>query len=254
MIGDVFGQPGVGLVKKHLPNIIAEKNIDFVIVNGENAAEGKGITVDISNQLFEVGADVLTLGNHVLDQKEIAMELQTNSKLLRPYNYPAAMPGRGMGVFASRSGAKVAVISVVGKVHMGKHDSAFQTIREHVQMLKEKTPFIFVDMHAEATSEKRAMGWFLDGLVSGVFGTHTHVPTADAEILPQGTAYITDIGMTGPYHSVIGLRTDLAINRFLYNDKREFVVAEGDARLYGFCVEVDDKDGRAISIEHVKRN
>lgn len=254
LLGDVFGKPGRRAVFEHLPGIIDKEYLDFVILNGENAAGGKGITPEICQQFFDAGVDVITTGNHVRDKKEIDSFLMTESRIIRPFNYPDSMPGRGTTARTGRTGKSVGVINAIGRVHMGEIPSAFPPMYGIVEKLKEEASVIVLDFHAEATSEKRAMGWHLDGKVSAVLGTHTHVQTADEEILPNGTAYMTDVGMTGPHESVIGLRTDLALMRFVRQQKGPFDVAKGDVKICGAIVEVDESTGRAQGIRRLRMN
>jgi 2',3'-cyclic-nucleotide 2'-phosphodiesterase len=255
IIGDVFGRPGRRAVFETLPRIISEEKLDFVIVNAENAAGGKGLTSDICMQLFDVGCDVITTGNHVLDKKEIAPFLEIEPRLLRPLNYPPSMPGSGSVVRTARNGRNIAVVNAMGRVHIGdEFESPFVTAKAKVEELRAQTPVVMLDFHAEATSEKRAMGWYLDGLASAVLGTHTHVQTADEEILPKGTAYMSDIGMTGPHASVIGLRTDLALERFLQGKRAGFDVAKQDVRFCGAIVDVDDESGKALTIRRFRKD
>jgi metallophosphoesterase (TIGR00282 family) len=253
-IGDVFGKPGRRAIEAHLPRLIDQEKLDFVIANGENMAGGKGMTPPTCQELFDAGVDVITSGNHVRDQKEIDVMLESDRRLLRPLNYPPTMPGTGHVIRPARNGAAVGVINCIGRVHMGEIPSPFLPTMERVQFIREQTPVVIVDVHAEATSEKRAMGWYLDGLASAVVGTHSHVQTADEEILPKGTAYITDLGMTGPYESVIGLRIDLALERFVQQKKGKFEVGKGDVRLCGAIIDVDDRTGKATSIRRLRVN
>ena len=254
LIGDVFGKPGRRAVTERLPGLIREEGLHFVIANGENAAGGKGLTPETCQELFDAGVDVITTGNHVRDKKEIDPVLESNQRLLRPFNYPASMPGSGQTVQKSRDNHYVAVINAIGRVHMGEILSPFIPILDCLKKLKEQTPVVIVDFHAEATSEKRAMGWHLDGQASAVLGTHTHVQTADEEVLPGGTAFITDVGMTGPYDSVIGLRKDLAFERFVQQKKGRFDVAKGDVRLCGAIIDVENETGKATSIRRLRIN
>jgi metallophosphoesterase (TIGR00282 family) len=254
-IGDVFGRPGRHAVFATLPGLIVEEKLDFVVINAENAAGGKGLTPDICRQFFDAGCDVLTTGNHVRSKKEIDPFLESEPRLLRPFNYPPTMPGTGTVVATGRNGKLIGVINAIGKVHIGEEiESPFVRLREKAAELRGQTPVVILDLHAEATSEKRAMGWFLDGRVSALLGTHTHVQTADEEILPQGTAYISDVGMTGPYDSVIGLRKDLALERFVAGKRGGFDVGKNDVRICGAIVEVDDETGKAISIKRFRKN
>ena len=239
VVGDVFGKPGRRILQKKLQEIKDKHNIDFTVVNGENAAGGKGITPDICRDFLSYGVDVISSGNHARDKKEIDELLKNNPKVMRPHNYPKDMPGSGICISRAHNGERVAVINLLGRVHMAKVSCPFTIAKEAIKEAKKEANIVIVDFHAEATSEKRAMGWFLNGEVSAVFGTHTHVPTADAEILPKKTAYITDLGMTGPYNSVIGLKTELALNRFLHNDRKRFEVAKGNVKLCGAVITVD---------------
>ncbi|MFH1262831.1 MAG: TIGR00282 family metallophosphoesterase [Pseudomonadota bacterium] len=255
LIGDVFGRPGRRAVFETLPGLIREEKLDFVIVNGENAAGGKGLTGEICGQFFDSGCDVITTGNHARDKKEIDPFFESEPRLLRPSNYPASVPGTGAFVGTGRNGKTIAVLNLMGIVHMAERiDSPFQTVKERMEELRARTPVVIVDFHAEATSEKRAMGWFLDGTISALLGTHTHVPTADEQILPAGTAYITDVGMTGPYESVIGLRTDLALERFVQGKRGAFDVGKKDVRFCGVIVDVDDETGKARSVTRFRRD
>jgi 2',3'-cyclic-nucleotide 2'-phosphodiesterase len=252
-IGDVFGRPGRHAVQNFVPKMIAEEQVEFVIANGENMAGGKGMTPETCQDLFDAGVDVITSGNHARDQKQIDPLLDSEPRLLRPMNYPTTYPGRGHVVEKARNGTSVAVINSMGLVHMAKLDSPFVPTLKLAEEMKKFTPIVIVDFHAEATSEKRAMGWYLNGQVSAVVGTHSHVQTADEEILNGGTAYITDLGMTGPYESVIGLRIDLAFDRFLKSDRSRFDVGKKDVRLCGALIQVDEVTGKANSIERVLR-
>ncbi len=255
LIGDVFGKPGRRAIMESLPALIKNEALDFVIANGENLAGGKGMTPDKCEELFAAGVDIITSGNHVRDQKEIDPALDSDSRLLRPLNYPPhSMPGRGWIVRAAKNGVEVGVINAIGRVHMGEIPSPFEITLGAVTECRKTTSIIIVDFHAEATSEKRALGWYLNGKVSAVLGTHTHVQTADEEILSEGTAYISDVGMTGPYDSVIGLRKDLALERFVLGIKGKFDVGKNDVRFCGAIVDVDSKTGRARSIRRVRQD
>ena len=226
-IGDVMGEPGRRVIRRTLHKVVARHNVDLVIANGENAAGGFGITPEIACELFELGVSVITTGNHAWDKKEIIEYFAGEPRLLRPANYPEGVPGRGGYVAETPGGARVAVLQLMGRVYMPMVDCPFQVANRELGRLAEETPAIIVDMHGEATSEKMAMGHYLDGKVTAVVGTHTHVPTADEQILPNGTAYITDIGMTGPLNSVIGVKKELAIQKFLTQMPRRFEVASG---------------------------
>jgi len=249
-IGDIVGKPGRRAVRELLPWIVEEKRIDLVIANCENAAAGFGVTSEIVEELYGCHIDVLTSGNHIWDKKEIMDVVEGYEKLLRPANYPAGTPGRGSVVVATPGGIRVGVVNLAGRVFMNSLDCPFHTADREIEKIKSKARVIIVDMHAEATSEKIAMGWYLSGRVAAVLGTHTHVQTADERILPGDTAYITDVGMTGPFDSVIGIKKEVILQRFLLQIPNKFDVAKGDARLQGVTVEIDP-DGRAKGIERV---
>ncbi|MBN1404961.1 MAG: TIGR00282 family metallophosphoesterase [Candidatus Omnitrophica bacterium] len=252
LIGDITGSPGREIVRRLLPRIKKTESIDFVIANAENVAGGSGITPGTADELFDSGVDVLTSGDHIWKQKEVLDIIETETRILRPANYPKSAPGAGCGVFTAANAVSVGVINLLGRVFMQPVDCPFRAATECVEKIKEKTKIIFVDMHAEATSEKVALGWYLDGKVSCVFGTHTHVQTADEKILPRQSAYITDLGMTGPFDSVIGRKKEQVLERFLTQMPVRFQVAEGDVRLNGAIVSVDDKTGTATSIRRVQ--
>lgn len=249
-IGDIVGKPGRRAVRELLPWIVEERRIDFVIANCENAAAGFGVTSEVIEELYGCRIDVLTSGNHIWDKKEIMDVAEGYETLLRPANYPAGAPGRGSVVVARPDGIRVGVINLAGRVFMNPLDCPFRTADREIEEMKNKARVIIVDMHAEATSEKIAMGWYLSGRVTAVLGTHTHVQTADDRILPGETAYITDVGMTGPFDSVIGIRKEVILQRFLLQMPNKFDVAKGDVRLQGVTVEIDP-DGRAKAIERV---
>lgn len=246
-IGDIVGKPGRKAIAEQIPRIKREKEIDVVIANAENVSGGAGLTPKHSQLLLDAGVDVLTCGDHVWDKREMIEHIQGSNNILRPLNFPKGNPGRGYCIIDKDFG-KVCIIHLVGRVFM-KYlvDSPFIMVDELLANMDEKPPVIIVDMHAEATSEKVAMGWFLDGRVSVVFGTHTHIPTADETILPKGTAYITDVGMTGPYRSVIGRSVDKILKRFVTQMPAFMDVATDDVRMYGFLVDVDTETGRAIT-------
>ena len=247
MIGDIVGEPGRTILARRLPNLIETYEIDFTVGNAENAAGGFGVTPKIAEELFRLGIDVLTTGNHVWDKKEIIEYIARQPRLLRPANYPDAAPGSGSIVVDLSRTEKIAVIQLMGRVFMPTLDCPFQTARREIARLRAETPVILVDMHAEATSEKRAMGWFLDGEVSAVVGTHTHVQTADEEILPKGTGYLTDLGMTGPTHSVIGVNKDQIIARFLNQMPQRFEMGGGPGMISGALLTLEPS-GRTQSI------
>jgi 2',3'-cyclic-nucleotide 2'-phosphodiesterase len=248
-LGDVNGRAGRHVLMTQLPRLIARRGIDFVAANVENAADGFGITPELSEELLGFGVDCMTSGNHIWDKPEILDYLPGQPRLLRPCNYPDRAPGSGIYVGESPAGIPVAVINLMGRVFMPPCDSPFAVIDQTLKRLGDKTRVILVDMHAEATSEKAAMGHYLDGRVSAVVGTHTHVQTADETILPGGTAYITDLGMTGPYDSVIGIDKSLALKKFLTGMPVRFTTAKRDARMCGVVLEVDERSGRSLAIE-----
>ena len=251
LIGDIVGRPGRVIIEKELVRLREERTLDLVIANCENAAGGAGITPPIAEDLFRSGVDVLTSGNHVWRKKEAYELLRMDPRVIRPANYPDGAPGAGSTVVATLAGEKVGVLNVMGRVFMEPLDCPFRAAEREVARLKMVTPVIIVDMHAEATSEKVAMGWFLDGKVSCVFGTHTHIPTADERILPKGSGFITDVGMTGPYDSVIGRRVEQILEKFLSNLPMKSEVAEGNIQLRGLIVDVDAKTGKARSVERL---
>ena len=245
-LGDVVGRSGRHAILRHLPELQKKYDLDFVVVNGENAAGGFGITEQICNDLLDAGADVVTLGNHAFDQKDALVFITRQERLIRPLNFPEGTPGKGAGLFKARNGAEVLVINALGRVFMQEQDCPFRAIDNEVTACRmgEGADVIFVDFHAEATSEKQAMAAFLDGRVSGVVGTHTHSPTADDRILPGGTAYMSDVGMCGDYDSVLGMKTAEPINRFLTRiPKERFEPAMGEATVCGLALDIDDASG-----------
>jgi len=250
-IGDIVGRPGREAVRKGLRGIVERHGVDFVIANGENAAAGFGITKDVGEALFEMGIDVMTSGNHIWDKKEVLDYIALEPRLLRPANYPAGVPGRGSYVAHSGDGRAVGVINVMGRVFMTAIDDPFAVVLREIEAIRHKTRLIIVDFHAEATSEKVAMGWHLDGKVTLVVGTHTHVQTADERILPQGTGYLTDAGMTGPHDSIIGMEREPSLTRFLTGLPSKFEPATGNPRLNGIVVSADDKTGRATAVTRI---
>ena len=250
-IGDIVGRPGRDLVRSGLAALVEYHNADLVIVNGENAAAGFGITREIGDQLLEWGVDVITSGNHIWDKKEALDYIGAEPRLLRPANYPAVVPGNGSYLARTRGGVSVGVINLMGRVFMLNIDDPFAVVLREIEALRQRARVLFVDFHAEATSEKIAMGWHLDGKVTAVVGTHTHVQTADERILPTGTAYITDVGMTGPHDSVIGVEIEPALGRFLNALPARFETATGNPRLNGVLVEADEQSGRATDIERL---
>jgi hypothetical protein len=251
LIGDIVGAPGRRAIEVALPKLVERNRIDFVIANAENAAGGSGLTPEIADELFSRGVDVITTGDHVWRQKEIVPRLETDNRILRPANYPRSASGKGYALVEAKNGVKVAVLNILGRIFMQPANCPFDTADAIVSEMSMDTGVIVVDMHAEATSEKVAMGWFLDGRVSAVLGTHTHIQTADERVLPGGTAYITDVGMTGPYDSVIGRVKEKVLAALMTAMPRHFDVAEGDIRLGGALVTVDSDRGRAKAIERV---
>ncbi len=252
-IGDIVGSPGREAVKTLVPQLRKEHRLDFVIANAENAAGGSGITPRVANELFDAEIDVLTSGDHIWKKKEIFEIIGAESRILRPNNFPSGAPGRGWNIFNTKNGSKVGVINVQGRVFMDALECPFKTTRQAVEQIAQEAKIILVDIHAEATSEKVALGWYLDGLVSAVVGTHTHIQTADEKILPRGTAFITDVGMTGPMDSVIGRRVEDVLERFLTAIPTRFNVAETNVQLGGVVVDVDENTGRASAIVRIQR-
>jgi 2',3'-cyclic-nucleotide 2'-phosphodiesterase len=253
-IGDTVGKAGRAIVHQHLKYLKEEMAVDLTILNCENAAAGFGITPKIADEFFDWGIDVLTSGNHIWDKREIIPYLDQHSRILRPANYPSTNPGRGLAVLKTRSGEEVAVLNLQGRVFMPPTDDPFRVADAELAKVPKHIKIIFVDMHGEATSEKVAMGWYLDGRVSAVVGTHTHIPTADETILPGGTAFQTDVGMAGPFHSVIGVVKEDVIRRFLTSIPEKFESASQNAKLNGVFVEVDSQTGKAVRIQRVHRD
>ena len=253
-LGDVFGKPGRQAVQRLVPRLIAREGIDLVVANAENSASGIGVTPDSAEELLAAEVDLLTSGNHIWSKREILPYLdKPGARLLRPANYPPGAPGRGRAVIETPDGRKLGVLNLEGRVFMKALDDPFRAALEGIEALRaEGARAILVDMHCEATSEKNAMGWFLDGKVSAVLGTHTHVQTADARVLPGGTAFVTDVGMCGPWDSIIGVRKELVIERFLSSRPVSFEPAKRDVWLQGALVDVDDATGRARSITRVQ--
>ena len=252
-LGDVVGKSGCNAIKKYLKNIISEKKIDFVILNGENAADqGVGITEKISNEIFSCGVDVITTGNHVWDQKETAEHILIEKRLLRPLNLIEGAPGKGFEIYFSKTGHRVGVLNLMGNIFMKKCEDVFEASDLFIKKnkLKEDYDFLIVDFHGEITSEKMAIGHFFDGKATLVVGTHTHVPTNDARILNNGTAYQTDAGMCGDYNSVIGMNKENSLNKFLKKNSLKHFPADGEASLCGVIVEANEKSGLADKVEH----
>ncbi len=250
-IGDIVGEPGRKAVQVILPRLRAEQALDFVIANGENSAGGNGITPQIAGELFSAGVDAITSGDHLWDQKSVSELLYSEPRFLRPLNYPPGVPGRGAHVFQVRNLPPIGVMNVQGRVFMQPMENPFTMADTEVNRLREKTKIIFVDIHAEATSEKIAFARFLDGRVSGIVGTHTHVQTADEQILPNGTAYLTDAGFTGPHDGSLGREIEPVIKRFVTGMPQRFEVARNNIILHGAVIRIDDATGKATSIQRV---
>jgi hypothetical protein len=250
-IGDVVGRPGRQLVKIGLAALVSRHEVDLVILNAENAAAGFGITREIGDELLDLGVDVMTSGNHIWDKKEALDYIGTEPRLLRPANYPAGAPGNGSYVARTRDGVSVGVINVMGRVFMLNIDDPFAAALREIETMRQRARVVFVDFHAEATSEKAAMGWHLDGKVAAVIGTHTHVQTADERILPKGTAFLTDVGMTGPHDSIIGVEVEAALGKFLNALPARFETASANPRLNAVLVDADEKSGLATGIERL---
>jgi len=253
-IADIVGRPGRRAISGLLPDVIEKHDVHVCVANGENAAGGFGLTETIVRELHQCGVDVITSGNHLWDRKEIIPLLDEDPFLLRPANYPPEVPGCGTAIFEPPGGPPVGVLNLQGRVFISPIDCPFRVADRELGYLKERTRIILVDVHAEATSEKIALGWYLDGRVSAVVGTHTHVQTADERILPGGTAYITDAGMTGPHDSIIGVKKKAVLERFLTQLPTHFETATSDVRLCGVLIKVDQDSGRAIEIDRININ
>lgn len=252
-IGDIVGSPGRRAISKLLPGLKEEYSLDFVIANAENASGGSGIVPKVADELFSSGIDVLTSGDHIWKKKEIFELISREKRVLRPLNFPALAPGRGSNVFKTKGAKLAGVINVNGRVFMDALECPFKTTLAAQKEIIQETKIIIVDIHAEATSEKVALGWYLDGKVSAVLGTHTHIQTADERILPQGTAYLTDAGMCGPYDSVIGRNVDNVLERFLTGVPVRFEVADKNIQLHGVVLDVDEATGKTRSIVRIQR-
>jgi len=250
-VGDIFGKPGREIARRAIPALVERESLDFVIANVENAAAGFGITGDIADTILGFGVDAMTTGNHVWDKKEVLDYIPRQPKLLRPANFPAGTPGRGSYLGRTRTGEPIGVVNVMGRIFMQPIEDPFAVALREIDALRAKARVILVDFHAEATSEKVAMGWHLDGRATAVFGTHTHVQTADDRILPKGTAYLTDTGMTGPHDSIIGVTTEIALTRFLTGMPAKFEAATGPGRLNAVIVTADQATGRATALERL---
>lgn len=251
LIADIVGRPGRKAIKTLLPNIQREHNIDFIIANAENAAGGRGLNRQVMNELLSSGIDVLTMGNHVWDNKEIYSFIDDEFRLIRPLNFPPYCPGQGYHIYTGGIGKKIGVINVMGRVFLPALDCPFRTIEEVLKEIQEECDIIIVDMHAEATSEKLALAYYFDGKVTAVFGTHTHIQTADERILPGGTAYITDLGMTGPIESILGMDKDMVIKKIIYQRPVRLEVAGGSAQLQGVILKTDEMTNRVLNINRV---
>jgi metallophosphoesterase (TIGR00282 family) len=249
-IGDIIGEPGRKMVRTNIRSLVETHAADLVIANGENAAGGFGITAEIAEELFSLGIHVLTSGNHVWDKKEIEPYLTKQDRLIRPANYPAGNPGYGSVVISTKAG-KAAVLNLEGRVFMSNLEDPFRVAEREIEKLKKETPVVIIDFHAEATSEKVALAWHVDGKASAVIGTHTHVQTADERILSAGTAFITDAGMTGPTDSVIGVKKEQAIARFLYQTPHRFEIPKGPLHLNAVLLDIEGKTGKAKTIERI---
>lgn len=252
-IGDIVGSPGREAVRELLPPLRQECGVGFVVANAENAAGGSGITPQVAGELFESGVDVLTSGDHIWKKREILELIEEDRRILRPLNFPAGTPGSGASIFTAKDGTKVGVINLQGRVFMDPLECPFKAGLQAAEELSRETRVIILDIHAEATSEKVALGWYLDGKVSAVLGTHTHIQTADEKILPGGTAYLTDAGMTGPYHSVIGRKIEDVLERFITAMPTRFGVADSDIQLHAALVDIDEKTGKARAISRVQK-
>ncbi len=251
-IGDIMGEPGRRAVARAVPRLVSQRNIDVVIGNGENVAGGFGITPELAEELFKMGLSAITTGNHAWDKKEILDYFPRERRLLRPANYPDGVPGQGSVIVNTKAGEEIGILQLMGRAYMPTLDCPFQVAKREMAKLRQRVAAVLVDMHAEATSEKMAMGHYLDGEATAVVGTHTHVQTADEQILPRGTAYLTDIGMTGPLHGVIGVKKELAIEKFLTGMPRRFEVAGGPTVFCAVLIELDARIGKALSIERVR--
>jgi hypothetical protein len=250
-VGDIFGKPGREIARRAIPALVERESLDFVIANVENAAAGFGITGDIAETILGYGVDAMTSGNHVWDKKEVLDYIDGQPRLLRPANFRAGTPGRGSYLGRTRTGEPIGVINLMGRIFMQPLEDPFAVVLKEIEALRAKARIVIVDFHAEATSEKVAMGWHLDGRVTAVLGTHTHVQTADERILPKGTAYLTDAGMTGPHDSIIGVTIDAALGRFLTGMPTKFEAANSPGRLNAVIITADQASGRATAIERL---
>ena len=251
-IGDIVGEPGRGIVKRYVPEIIKAENINFTVANAENAAGGKGLTQEVSEEIFSCGVNVITLGNHTFARKEIELIIN-DPRILRPANYPAGVPGRGWNIY-NLDEIQIAVINMMGRVYMPLLDCPFRTVDSIIEQISQKTRNIIVDFHAEITSEKQSFGQYLNGKVSAMIGTHTHVQTADEQVLSEKTAYITDCGMTGPSEGIIGMDREIILKKYLTSIPCKFVVAKGASMLNGCIIEIDENTGKAKNIYRVNKH
>ncbi|MBJ6801820.1 TIGR00282 family metallophosphoesterase [Geomonas propionica] len=250
-IGDVIGKPGREALSRELHRIVDRHMVDLVIANGENAAGGFGLTEETALDLFKCGVQMITSGNHIWDKKDALEYIKREDRIVRPANYPEGTPGKGTTIVKTPGGIKIGILNLEGRVFMNNLDCPFRCADREIAKLKEETPIVFVDFHAEATSEKVSLGWYLDGRVAAVIGTHTHVQTADERILTGGTAYMTDAGMTGSFDSVIGVKKEEAIQKFVTQRPSKFEVAKKDIRINAVAIEVDEKTGLALNIERI---
>ena len=250
-VGDVVSRVGRDMLFKYVDELKYQKDIDFVIVNGENSSHGRGMTRSTYSEMKRAGADMFTMGNHVWGAKEVVPIMEKEGDVIRPLNMQGEQPGKGSVILTAKNGVKIGIINLIGQVNMSPANSPFDAVTEEIKKIHEITPIIFVDFHAEVTSEKMAMGYFLDGKVSAVFGTHTHIQTADAKILDGGTGYITDLGMTGPKDSVLGVNKTVIINRFVSGTQHKFEIATGKGQFCGCIFTVNDSDGKCTDIERL---
>lgn len=250
-VGDIVGKPGMTIAETFLKSLVQKHRADVLLINGENTTEGKGISEPDAKKLFELGAHVITSGNHLWDRWDAKKLISQEKNILRPINYPRDNPGNGYAIVQLPTGIKVGVINAQGRVFMQPIDDPFKSVEQIVSKIRQETPIIIVDFHAEATAEKMALAWHLEGKVSALIGTHTHVPTGDARILPKGTAFITDVGMTGPYDSVLGMKKDIALRRFMLQTPFKFETATDDVHLCAVIVRVEVATGKAVSIDQI---
>jgi len=249
VIGDIVGKPGRAIIKALLPRLQRENDISFTIANAENAAGGRGLTKEVKDEILGSGVDVLTMGNHVWDNKNIFSFIDDEPRLIRPLNYPGDCPGQGYHIFSAGFNKKIAVINASGRIYLPPLDCPFQTVSDVLKDLRDKVDYTIVDFHAEATSEKLAFGYYFDGRVTAVLGTHTHVQTADERIMPNGTGYITDLGMTGPVYSILGMEKEPIIEKFLNGRPARFEVATGPAQIQGVILKLDENSSNVLEIK-----